>query len=199
MRQAILWSVALLVIFTSTSCRQRSSPPPKAATALAQTYQTRDGLQITPVEAEQNELAAVLGVQWWRFHITPSAPDRSIRCGIELRKKGESPREIASSNMWAANIKESPLVVALCPVEGEIGTANRLKTYMRIAGATTSHVMENPLKGFSGHSGTPVPPMQADESFTLMELSHGGSFPDPNTTLLVLTIHVGESVSRQPQ
>jgi hypothetical protein len=198
MRQAILWSVALLIVLTSASCRQRSSAP-KAATAPAETYQTRDGLQITPVEVEQNELAAVLGVKWWRFHIIPSSPDRSIRYGFELRKQGESPREIAGGSMWAAHVEQGQMVVALCPIEGEISTADRLKTYVRIAGASGSKIMENPLKGFSNTSISPTPTMQTDESFTLLECSRSGRVPDPNGAALVLTIRAGEPVNRPPQ
>ncbi len=85
------------------------------------------------------------------------------------------------------------MVVALYPLDGDLHTSDKLKTYVRIGGTKSSSIRDNPLKGRYGSTTLSVASRQKDGSFLLMQSSGGGGDPAEATIELVLRVYVSKT------
>lgn len=198
MKHAIVWAVIVSVVATNTACRKQVPTPVQAPLNTTQTYTMSDGLRITPLEVETDEIANILGIQQWRFRVvTPSDQDR-LQHRVELREPGKPDIEVNYGVMWTMGGRDKEMVVAFYPIAGELNTAEKVKTYIRIGGGTSSRIWDSPFKGLGGSSRSPLATKQEDESLLLMEFSQSGNHPDPNGTRLVLTLKIAEPEEKRP-
>jgi hypothetical protein len=190
--------MVLLAAVVLVSSRGEPPAPAPGATGTTTTYVNSDGLQITPLDVEHDEIADILDIERWRFHIVTPSPQSRIKYAVEVRRKGEPSREIQSGAMWGADGSDKEMVVALYPLGEPFKTAEKVKIYLRIGASRVAGVRENPLKGLGGMSRGSKAQRQNDESFLLGERSQSGHYPDPNNTLLVLTLNVAEVEGEHP-
>jgi hypothetical protein len=196
-RQIILWGVAFAVLCSAISCRRR---PPVSAPGTTETAKSRPttaasispgaNLQVTALGAGYNEIAEVLGMQMWRFHIACDAPGVHLFHTISLRKSGQLVKEISGGLGRWSDAGDKQMIVALYPLEGDLNTRDKLKTYVRIGDTRFSAIRDNPLKGRHGTTTLSVARRQDDGSFLLMQSSGGGGDTVENTMQLVLRVYV---------
>jgi len=198
----MIWGVALSAAFPSVSCRKQ---PPAAPTPAPSTTKTaeigpgRDDLQVTPLGAGHNEIAEILGIRMWRFHLVCGVPGVMVLHTIDLRDKGQWAKQIACGiSRWPDSDRDEQMTVALYPLDGDLNTSDKLKTYVRIGGATFSSVGDNPLKGRQGITTLSVANRQKDGGFLLMQSSDSGHYPDENALQLVLKISLSKAEDTPP-
>jgi hypothetical protein len=206
-RDILLWGVALSVICSSTTCRRE---PPASAPDTARTAETDAtaaarrpagaDLQVTPLGAGHNEIAEILSLEMWRFHVVCAAPGALILHTISLRKNGQWVKEISGGlSRWPDRGGDQQMIVALYPLDGDLNTSDRLKTYVRLGGTKFSSIRDNPLKGRHGITTLSVAGRQQDGSFLLMQSSEsGGRNAGENNMQLVLKISMSKLEGTPP-
>ena len=90
------------------------------------------------------------------------------------------------------------MIVALYPLDGDLNTSNKLKTYVRIGGTKSSRIGDNPMKGRHAITTLSVATRQEDGSFLLMQSSDSNKGPEDNTIQLVLKISVSKIEETPP-
>ncbi|RYF39792.1 MAG: hypothetical protein EOO38_22780, partial [Cytophagaceae bacterium] len=73
----------------STTALALVSDAPTATTPPA-SYSDAQGLKITPLEAEPNDLADILGVKMWHFKVEVPKPGLRLHYTLEVRQQGEN-------------------------------------------------------------------------------------------------------------
>jgi hypothetical protein len=197
MRPIVVRSIALAALLTLVSCHKQPPAAVPSTPPANPTYHMSDGLQITPLDVDRNEIADILSIQMWQFHVVCPSPETAIHYVLELRKKGQPLKEILNSTTWVMDIADCQMVAALYPLDGDIHTADKLKTRIRIGGAAGSTIGDNPMKGLGGLSRDPTAKRQDDESFLLGEFSQGGTVPNPDNVRLFLTIKAAKHENDQ--
>jgi len=157
-----------------------------------------DGLQITPLEVERDEIGEILGIQRWRFRVVALSDQDRIQHTIELREPGKPNMQVNYGVTWTMGGRDREMVVAFYPIAGELRTAEKVKTYIRIGGSSSSRIWDNYFKELGGSSRSPLATKLDDESLLLMEFSQTGNHPDPNGTKLVLTLKIAEPEEKRP-
>ncbi len=196
-RRIILWSLAFSVLSPSTGCRRQ---PPASAPRTTKTTETSPvtaskstagaELQVTPLGAGYNEIAEILGMQMWRFHIVCDSPGALIFHTITLRKNGQWVKDISGGLSRWSDGGDKQMIVALYPLDGDLNTSDKIKTYVRIGGTKSSSIGDNPMKGRHAITTLSVANRQHDGSFLLMQSSGTGGDPAENTLQLVLRVYV---------
>jgi hypothetical protein len=193
-RDIILCGIVLSVGCTSAGCRQKPAAPAPGKTEGVETAEAGSGLQITPLGTGFNEMADILGVQMWRFHIVCNAPHAQVLHSIALRKEGQRAKEIACGiTQWFRDDTDRQMVVALVPLDGDLHTSERLKTYVRVGGATFSQIGDNPLRGRRGVTKLALATRQPDGGFLLLQSSADAGDPRENNAELILTIRLADA------
>jgi len=154
MRHLAVRVLAASALCAFASCHKKPSTVP-GLPPTNPTYQMSDGLHITPLDVERNEIADILGIQMWQFHVACPSPETAIHYTLELRKQGQPRKEICNGTTWVMDTADCQMAVALYPLDGEIHTADKLKTRIRIGGAATSSIRDNPMKGLGGSQKPP--------------------------------------------
>ncbi len=197
MRQVILCGMAFLVLCLSIGCRRRPAPSVPSATKTAETSPTTTAsspagvdLQVTPIGAGHNEIAEILSLQMWRFHVACDSPGALIFHTITLRKNGQWVKELSGGLCRWSDGGDKQMIVALYPLDGDLNTSDRLKTYVRIGGTKSRSIGDNPVKGRHAITTLSVASRQNDGSFLLMQSAGGGGDAAENILQLVLRVYV---------
>jgi len=149
--------------------------------------------------AGHNEIAEILGMQMWRFHVVCNAPGALILHTISLRQNGQWVKEISGGlSRWPGDGGDTQMIVALYPLDGDLNTSDKLKTYVRIGGTKFSAIRDNPLHGRHGTATLSVARRQDDGSFLLIQSSEGSSGSRENLLQLVLRISVSKTEDTPP-
>jgi hypothetical protein len=199
-RHATIWAAILSIAMMNASCRKQTPAVAPGPQNPPRTYMMSDGLQITPLEVERDDVANILGIQQWRFRVvTPSASDR-IQHTLELREKGRPGAKFIDGVTWAGGSgNEREIVLALYPLAGDLTAAEQIKIYIRVGNGTVNSIIDNPFKELTGgFSREPVASGQEDGSLLLAECTRNTPFPDPNNPRLFLTIKIGQIESERP-
>jgi hypothetical protein len=192
-RHIILCGLALSVIGTSAGCRRKPAAPAPGTTEGVETAEAGSVLQIIPLGARYSEMAEILGVERWRFHLVCQAPGAQILHSLAVRQEGRRASEIACGvTRWSGDDTDRQMIVALYPLEGDLHTSSRLKTYVHLGGATFSQIGDNPFQGRRGVRKLPVATLQPDGSFLLLQSSGGGTDRRENNAQLILTIRLAD-------
>ena len=197
MRHIILWGMALSILCSSTGCRRK---PPMSASSTTKTAENSPvaaasspaaaDLQVTPIGAGHNEIAEILDMQMWRFHVVCDSAGALLFHTISLRKNGQWVKDISGGLTRWSDGGDKQMIVALYPLDGDLNTSDKLKTYVRIGGAKSSSIGDNPMKGRHAITTLSVANRQNDGSFLLMQSSGGGSDSTANLIQLVLRVYV---------
>jgi hypothetical protein len=220
MQKTKLWGMAAIVCFSTywgwRSLAQTTDPPAEpiqhslTAPEKPATFVSRDGIKITPLEAQKDDLAQILGMEMWKFNLVLPEPGMSLNCKLELRQKGKPAKTITSVGL-SADASERELLVALYTSNGPFERAPKLKYYLRWGGMYARDMVDNPLRGLGdgspccspgGTSILPTAQIQKDGSLVLMAftrsgdfLDKSGNFPYPDNSLLTLTITAAKSTT----
>lgn len=202
MKGLISWSMALVATSTLAACSNISQIG--QSSSAVPTFETTEGVAITPTQVEQDPVAEILGIQMWTFDVVlPDSvsldPDGTlVAYQLELRQPGQT-SEVLTSFSATSSDQNFELLVGLHPLGNTLAQAETLQYYLRAGGTSSFEAIANPFKQLSSTGSVawskrqPTEMEATDNEIVLMEIGSAGRFPDPQNSLVVLTIKVEES------
>lgn len=207
------WVTVLFVLLITVSCHSKfgtvATPPTANQAKLMQaspsnsaTFVSPDGIEITSLESQPNDMAEILGVSIWRLRVMPPKKGLDLNYTLELRRKGKAPEPLTSltitprSQEEAGSSDTAETLVALLPTTLSSGSASSdLKFYVRGGGSGAAGLASNPLKNLRNFntSYSSLAELQKDGSLLLMHYTQGGGVVKPDRGSIVLTIKVAKS------
>jgi len=158
----------------------------------APTYRLANGIEITPVEAPNNELAEILDVKTFQFNVSFPRSNQTYNFGFHTLQNGKDVLVSALSGVRTSNgNQQGQITVTLAPLGSDIRTSDRLKyrvTYSH-SGATggTSSDLQNPFKGCQIISDA-RPVTVRNNALYLMAGSKNGTISPPGASRNEITL-----------
>lgn len=184
---------ALFALLLLAACAMPPLPGHNAASD-DRTFESLDGLKITPLDVQPDEIAEILDIERWKFYVVLPEPDLKIAYKLELRQPGKAPVILAKDEATADTTDEEVLV-ALYSMDTSLSRDDEIKYYLKTANGKSHFIIPNPFKDFAvGQESRPAT-VQPDGSFLLTRFFVG--FPksgeemiysDENENKLVFTI-----------
>lgn len=163
------------------------SPVVRRAPAPPPVYHTADGLKITPLDVPLDENARILGIQKWRFSITPPPLATYLQYRLYWEESGHPPKRLMDTAHYLDNTQKRDVVAAMQPNQDYLSDSPKLRLYFGDASSSGTSLVENPMRRAGGGSVPGVDYSQRfrkDGSCVLLEV--GNRFPSLQNPRLVL-------------
>jgi hypothetical protein len=169
--------------------------PQPTRTPEGERYRSPEGLEITPLDVQRDDVANVLGVERWKFQVKPPEPDVELRFQLELRRPGQEPEVLDSLIVQMDSNSETESLVGVYPIRESIFEADEVKLFISGGGGSTSSLIDNPFREYNFSSSSVPAELQADGTFKLMAFDDEGHIPSPETSVLVFKVEIADRES----
>jgi hypothetical protein len=181
-----IWLAAIFTL--AAACGPLSTAQPAETPAGA--YRSPEGLEITPVKVQRDDVAQILGIERWKFQVKPPEPGTQLRFQLELRRPGEEPRVLESLIVQSDGDSATESLVGVYPIHESIFRADQVKLFISGGGGSTSSVIDNPFQAYTFSSPSAPAELQEDGTFKLMAFSTEGHIPSAENSVLVFAIQI---------
>jgi hypothetical protein len=164
--------------------------PQPTATREGERYRSPEGLEITPLEVQRDDVAQILGIERWMFQVKPPEPDARLRFQLELRQPDEEPQVMESLIVQSDSDSETEFLVGIYPIHESIFRADEVRLFISGGGGSTSSVIDNPFQAYTFSSPSAPAKLQEDGTFKLMAFSTEGPIPSAGNSVLVFSIQI---------
>lgn len=101
---------------------------------------TVDGLIITPLEPERNDIATMMEINQWRFEIQLPAPNYQLNYRVEMRSPAKETVEISRGDYWP--LVNTEFTLGLMPKGREsLNEADEIKVFTGIYALKSNELM----------------------------------------------------------
>ncbi len=155
-------------------------------------YTDADGLKITALEREANDVAEVMGVSIWKFRLQAPKPGLRLRYALQLRQNGEVVESLGGGETGPLDETNMTPDIDYKNVEAMAGLykdGDLWRCYNRCAGGASRGVIDE-LKGFNLQGVHLTPQLQKDNSFSLAEFGKGNNTPADGRLILSMTFGI---------
>jgi hypothetical protein len=184
----ILVSVLALLLLAGCS-GQSVAPMPQPP---GETYRSSQGLVITSLGVQPDEIAKILEIKRWNFMVTPFDTATKLNYQLELHRSNGEAQVLSSFIIRPDNTKPMDALVAFYPVDGSLFESSRIKLYIESGGGATSKLIDNPFLDFSGFGPTTPAKLQENGEFLLVRLSPTASVGTDQDSRLTFSVRTVE-------
>ena len=137
------------------------------------TVHLANGVRVTPVEVQPDDVAQLLDAKIWKFNVIVPDPNNFHRYSLLLYKHGKFVKSLAGCSIGpmkkSDNDPQVRLTLGMVSLDDDFGKSQRIKYILRSEGTGTSGTFDNPLKNSNSY-GTET---QASASENLIFLMSG--------------------------
>lgn len=181
---SVVTTLALAMVVLSLYAYTRAHAAP--------TYRLANGIEVTPIEVQPDDMAQLLGVKIWKFDVYLPHPEKGESLVLNLYQHGKCVKALAGGGFGPSRdpSHHSLVTVAVAPIGADFSKANQAKWMIRQNGGAASGVFVNPFQNSQG-LGWNTQVVEADSVIYLMDginsgVSHGDA--RENDTAIALTI-----------
>lgn len=183
-----IWLVAVLSLLAACSAPLQMPQPTR--TPEGDGYVSPEGLEITPVEVQRDDVAQVLSIERWKFQVKPPETGVRLRFQLELRRPGEEPQVLGTLIVQSDGNSETESLVGMYPIHESLFRADEVKLFISGGGGSTSSLIDNPFQAYTFSSPSLPAELQEDGTFKLMAFSTEGHIPSAEDSVLVFSIQI---------
>jgi len=158
----------------------------------APTYTLANGVEVTPMEVQPDDVGKVLGIKVWKFDVSLPDARQGIQLTLNLCQGGKIIHSVGGAGfvpMKGQRQRRYLLTLALAPDDGDFSRGKRIKYFLESQSGSTSGNFTNPLQGSNGLGYGPDDISTAENSIYLIGGGKVGTFPVSfDDTALALTI-----------
>jgi hypothetical protein len=184
--QPFVWLAAIIL---TVACGPLPVAQP-TTTPERERYRSPEGLEITPLEVQPDDVAQTLGVERWKFQVAPPEPDAQLRLQLELRQPGQAPKILDSLILQSASNSKIESLVGVYPIHESIFKADEVKLFISGGEGSTTSLIKNPFRAYTFSSSSVPAELQEYGTFKLMAFSTEDHIPSAKDSVLVLSIQV---------
>ena len=182
-----IWLAAIVILAVACGPLPVTQP---TETSERDTYRSPEGLEITPLEVQRDDVAQIVGIERWKFQVKPPEPDVQLLFQLDLRRPGEEPQLLDSLIVQSNSGSETECLVGVYPIHESIFGADEVKFFISGGGGSTASVIDNPFQAYTFSSPSAPAESQEDGNFKLMAFSTEGHIPSTENSVLVFSIRV---------
>ncbi len=180
-----VWTIGiLLVLLAACAPIQINLAPPTPGTPVIV-----DELAITPLTVAPDDVAEILGIYRWRFHLTGPESVDGLRIQLSIQRPGQDPEVLADFGSTDNQVIDNDVLVAIYPIDGPIFQAEQLQYFVRNDGSSTTGLLDNPVIGYTVLQ--PHQPAEPDAEGGFKLLTIGQEFTGDDVITILLHISTG--------
>ena len=182
--------ISVVVLLPLAGCSgQPVGPMPQPP---RETYPSPQGLVITSLGVQPDEIAKILEIKRWKFTVTPFDTATKLNYQLELHPPSGEAQVLSSFIICPDNTEPMDTLVAFYPVDGSLFESSRVKLYIESGGGATSQLIDNPFLDFPGFGPTTPAKLQENGEFLLVRLSPTASVGTDQDSRLTFSVRTVE-------
>jgi len=158
----------------------------------APTYTFANGVEVTPVEVQPDDVGKVLGIKVWKYDVSLPSAKQGLQLTLNLCRTGKIIHSVGGVGFLPMKGQSSDrhllLTLVMAPDDGDFSRGKRVRYFLESQSGSTNGDFTNPLRGSAGLGLGPDDVSVVENSVYLIGGGRVGMFPvSLDDTALALT------------